>query len=171
VPLGVYGGICASDEESRACLLEAAKKESLARGVDYLELRHRSTPIDQGFHHNSLYSTFTASLDSNLEANLKRLPRDTRYMIRKGEKAGLRVEHGAEQLDAFYRLFAHSMHRHGTPVFSRDLFANLEAEFGSAMDVLMVYAGSEPVSGVVSFFFRDTVCPYYAGAGPNATKT
>ena len=171
VPLGVYGGICASDEESRTLLLEAAKQESVARGIDYLELRHRSTPIDEGFHHNTLYSTFTVSLDSNLEANLKRLPRDTRYMIRKGEKAGLRVERGANHLDAFYQLFAQSMHRHGTPVFSRDLFTNLQTEFGPAMDVMMVYFGSEPVSGVVSFFFRDTIYPYYAGAGPSATKT
>jgi FemAB-related protein (PEP-CTERM system-associated) len=171
VPLGVYGGICASDDASRNRLLEAVKQESVARSIDYLELRHRRGSIDEGFHHNSLYSTFTVPLDSNQEANLKRLPRDTRYMIRKGEKAGLRVEHGAGQLGAFYRLFAQSMHRHGTPVFSRTLFMNLQAEFGSAVDVMMVYSGSEPVSGVVSFLFRDTILPYYAGAGPNATKT
>ena len=171
VPLGVYGGICAADDESRARLLEAVKNESVTRGIDYLELRHRKAPIDRDFHHNSLYSTFTAALGPDLDANLKRLPRDTRYMIRKGEKAGLRVERGADHLDAFYRLFAQSMHRHGTPVFSRALFTNLQAEFASAMDVMMVYSGSEPVSGVVSFLFRDTILPYYAGAGPNATKT
>jgi len=171
VPLGVYAGICASSEESKSRLTEAVKNESLTRGVDYLELRHRNGGIDQGFHHNSLYTTFTTSLDANVEANLKRLPRDTRYMIRKGEKAGLRVERGSNQMDAFYRLFTQSMHRHGTPVFPRSLFANLQAEFGSAMDVMMVYSGSEAVSGVVSFFFRDTVLPFYAGAGPDATKT
>ena len=171
VPLGVYAGICADDEESRRQLLDAVKKQSVARGIDFLELRHRKSSIDEGFHHNTLYSTFTTTLSPDLEANLKRLPRDTRYMIRKGEKAGLRVERGAGQLDAFYRLFTQSMHRHGTPVFPRALFTNLLAEFGSAMDVMMVYSGSEAVSGVVSFFFRDTVLPYYAGAGPNATKT
>jgi FemAB-related protein (PEP-CTERM system-associated) len=171
VPLGVYGGICAIDDQSRARLLDAMKEESIQRGIDYLELRNRRAPIDEGFHHNSLYSTFTTSLGPDLDANLKRLPRDTRYMIRKGEKAGLRIEHGANQLDAFYCLFTQSMHRHGTPVFPRSLFANLQQEFGSAMDIMMVYSGSEAVSGVVSFLFRDTILPYYAGAGPNATKT
>lgn len=170
VPLGVYGGICASDDDSRNLLLQALKSEAVSRGVDYLELRNRKGPIDSGFHHNSLYSTFTTPLSPDHDANLKRLPRDTRYMIRKAEKTGLRCERGSDQLASFYRLFTQSMHRHGTPVFPKALFANLLQEFASSMDVLMVYSGSQPVSGVISFFFRDTVLPYYAGAGPDATR-
>lgn len=169
-PLGVYGGICAVDEESREMLLEAAKQESVARGVDFLELRHRRGKIDDGFHRNSLYSTFTCALSPDLDANLKRLPRDTRYMIRKAEKAGLRVERGAHLKDEFYRLFAQSMHRLGTPVQPRALFENLQNEFGSSMEFMTVYFGSKAVSGVVSFFSRDTVYPYYAGAGLEAPK-
>lgn len=171
VPLGVYGGICASDQQSRNCLLEAVKDESVALGVDYLELRNRKGEIDPGFHRNSLYATFTTPLSADHDSNLKRLPRDTRYMIRKGEKVGLRCERGSGQLDAFYRLFTQSMHRHGTPVFPRAMFENLQNEFASSMDVMMVYSGSGAVSGVVSFLFRDTIFPYYAGAGPDATKT
>src|SRR5579885_3857225 len=33
-PLAVYGGICASDEPSRKCLLEAVKREARRRSVD-----------------------------------------------------------------------------------------------------------------------------------------
>ncbi len=171
VPLGVYGGICAADEESRERLLEAVKRESVERGVDYLELRNRRGKIDAGFHHNSLYTTFTSPLGADVDANLKRLPRDTRYMIRKAEKAGLRTERGLHQKDIFYSLFAQSMHRLGTPVFPRSLFENLQDEFGSAMEMMTVYSGSKAISGVVSFFFRDTILPYYAGAGPDAPKT
>jgi FemAB-related protein (PEP-CTERM system-associated) len=170
VPLGVYGGVCAADEASRERLIETVTQESAARGVDYLELRNRRGKIDPGFHHNSLYTSFTSPLSPDLDASLKRLPRDTRYMIRKGEKAGLRVERGPGQMDAFYRLFSQSMHRHGTPVFPRSLFTSVQEEFGNSADVMMVYSGSEAVSGVVSFFFRDTVFPYYAGAGPDATR-
>lgn len=151
-PLGVYGGICAADEESRERLLDAAKQESVARGVDFLELRNRHSKIDDGFHHNSLYSTFTCSLTPDLDANLKRLPRDTRYMIRKAEKAELRVERGAHLKDEFYNLFAQSMHRLGTPVQPRSLFENLQHEFGSAMEFITVYSGSKAVSGVITFF-------------------
>jgi FemAB-related protein (PEP-CTERM system-associated) len=170
VPLGVYGGICAADEESREKLLETAKAESISRRVDFLELRNRRSRLDADFHHNSLYSTFTSSLSPDLDANLKRLPRDTRYMIRKAEKAGLRTERGSHLKDVFYGLFSHSMHRLGTPVLPRALFANLQEEFGSSMELMTVHSGSKAVSGVVSFFFRDTVFPYYAGAGPDAPK-
>lgn len=170
VPLGVYGGICASDAESRERLLETVKQECVERGVDYLELRHRKRGIDAGFHPNTLYTTFTTSLNADVDANLKRLPRDTRYMIRKAEKAGLRSERGLHLKDTFYNLFAQSMHRHGTPVFPRALFENLAQEFGNALEFMMVYSGSSPVAAVLSFFFRDTVLPYYAGAGPEAPK-
>lgn len=170
VPLGVYGGMCASDAESRARLLETIQQESVEHGVDYLELRHRKSGIDAGFHPNTLYTTFTTSLSADVEANLKRLPKDTRYMIRKAEKAGLRSERGVHLKDVFYNLFAQSMHRHGTPVFPRALFENLVREFGNELEFMAVYSGSMPVTAVLSFFFRDTILPYYAGAGPEAPK-
>lgn len=170
VPLGVYGGICATDEESRGKLLEAAKQECALRSVDYLELRNRRSKIDTNFHPNALYSTFSCALSADIDASLKRLPRDTRYMIRKAAKAGLRTERGFHLTDTFYRLFAQSMHRLGTPVQPRRLFNNLQEEFGSAMELMVVYSGSNAVSAVASFLFRDTILPYYAGAGPEAPK-
>lgn len=170
VPLGVYGGICAADEETRELLLETVKQECIARGVGYLELRNRKSKIDAGFHANTLYTTFTAALSADPDANLKRLPRDTRYMIRKGEKAGLRTERGAHLKGVFYRLFAESMHRLGTPVFPAALFDNLQKEFGKEMEFMAVYSGSQPVAAVLSFFFRDTILPYYAGAGAEAPR-
>jgi FemAB-related protein (PEP-CTERM system-associated) len=91
-------------------------------------------------------------------------------MIRKAEKAGLRTERGIHLTDTFYRLFAQSMHRLGTPVQPRRLFNNLQEEFGSAMELMVVYSGSNAVSAVASFLFRDTILPYYAGAGPEAPK-
>src|SRR5712692_3021739 len=73
-----------------------------------------------------------------------------------------------DQLDQFYRLFALSMRRLGTPVFPRALFKNLAQEFPEQTELSLVYAGSQPVAGVFSFFFRDTILPYYAGAAPEA---
>ena len=170
VPLGVYGGICTSDDESRLHLLKAIKQECLERGVDYLELRHRKSGIDSGFHPNTLYTAFTTALSADVDANLKRLPRDTRYMIRKAEKAGLHSERGTHLKNVFYNLFAQSMHRHGTPVFPRALFENLVQEFCAELEFMAVYSGSRPVAAVLSFFFRDTILPYYAGAAPEAPK-
>lgn len=168
VPFGVYGGICAADEESRAKLLSHIKQVAIQEQVDYLELHERKTELFPEFHLNSLYSTFTTTLSADHDANLKKLPRDTRYMIRKGEKAGLHVQHGSGQLDDFYSLVCLSLHRLGTPVFAKALFRNLIEEFGANTHLMLVYSGSQPVSGVLSFYFRDAVLPYYAGANASA---
>ncbi|MFZ0735609.1 MAG: FemAB family XrtA/PEP-CTERM system-associated protein [Candidatus Acidiferrales bacterium] len=170
VPFGVYGGICAEDAETRQALIDRSKEIAIQEKADFLELRARKSEPLVGFHPNSLYVTFTSELSMNHEANLKKLPRDTRYMIRKAEKAGLSVRHGMEQLPEFYALFAASMQRHGTPVFPLCWFENLHAQFGDKMDLLMIRNGEQPVAGVISFFFRETVLPYYAGAGPDAPR-
>jgi FemAB-related protein (PEP-CTERM system-associated) len=170
VPLGVYGGICTEDDEAESLLLEKAKDLAKTLRVDYLELRHRSRGVHGGFHRNPLYSTFTTILHSDPEVNLKRLPRDTRYMIRKAVKAGLEGRHGVEQFDAFYDLFAQSMHRLGTPVFGKRWFMALLHEFSAFTDLYMVYSGKEPVTGVLSFRFRDILLPFYAGASDAAPR-
>jgi FemAB-related protein (PEP-CTERM system-associated) len=168
VPFGVYGGVCAVDDESRGALLAHVKRLADVKQVDHLELHQADGELFPGFHLNTLYSTFTTTLSPDPESNLKKLPRDTRYMIRKGEKAGLRVKQGQEQLPAFYELYSQSVQRLGTPVFPCALFENLIREFGSRVDLMIVYSDSKPVSGVLSFFHRDTILPYYAGANSMA---
>jgi FemAB-related protein (PEP-CTERM system-associated) len=170
LPLCAYGGIIAEDSESEQALLDHAKQIARSAPVDYLELRNRDGGLLRGFHSNELYVTFNTSLFPDPQANLKRLPKDTRYMIRKAEKGGLRVERGAEQMEVFYDLFAQSMKRLGTPVFPIALFRNLVEEFPKHTQLMLVYNGSEAVAGVLSFFFRDTILPYYAGATDEATR-
>jgi len=167
-PLASYGGICAEDPEAEKALLEFLKRQAQEQQVDYLELRNPTGGTLPGFIRNPRYSSFSMVLSKDPEAVLKGLPKDIRYMIRKAEKADLRVRRGPELLDDFYRLFAINMRRLGTPVFPRALFVNLLEEFGRQIDVLVVYAGSEPVASAVSFLFRDTMHPYYIGGLPVA---
>ena len=171
VPLAAYGGILAEVAVSEQALLEHSKSMARSAPVDYLELRHRDGGLFDEFHANQLYVTFHTQLFPEPEANLQRLPKDTRYMIRKAEKAGLRVQHGTDQMDVFYDLFAQSVRRLGTPVFSSALFRNLVDEFPKHTQLLLVYKGSEAVTGVLSFVFRDTILPYYAGASAEASRS
>jgi FemAB-related protein (PEP-CTERM system-associated) len=170
LPMAVYGGIVAADGNSGENLRSHLMSMATRQNVEHLELRQRDGGIAEGFHHNPLYVTFGKELLADHDANMKDLPRDTRYMVRKGAKNGLTARHGVEQLDAFYQLFGVSMHRHGTPVFPKAMLKNFIAEFGDHVDLMMVYAGEEPVSGVFSFIHGNAILPYYAGAGPTATK-
>jgi FemAB-related protein (PEP-CTERM system-associated) len=169
VPFGVYGGVCAADAESEQALLDHLKGLAVSQDVDFLELRNRNRATAPGFHPNRRYATFHSPLFEDPALNLKRLPKDTRYMIRKSQKAGLRAQEGLkQQLDAFYRLFAWNFWNLGTPVFPRDLLENLVQEFPGRVHLLLVYSGAQPVSGVFSLLFRDTILPYYAGTSPEA---
>jgi FemAB-related protein (PEP-CTERM system-associated) len=170
IPLAAYGGICAQDEETEQTLLGHVKQMAVAEQVDYLELRHRDGGLLEDFDANPLYVAFNTPLSPDPEANRKCLPKDTRYMIRKGEKGGLRVQTGFDQIRSFYSLFAQSMQRLGTPVFPSKLFRNLVEEFPDRAQLMLVYHGSEPVTGVLSFSFRDTILPYYAGASQDAPR-
>jgi FemAB-related protein (PEP-CTERM system-associated) len=110
-----------------------------------------------------LYATFRRDIAPDAEANLQAIPRKQRAMVRKGIKHGLASEIDRSS-DRFFALYADNMHRHGTPPLPARYFERLAATFGDACEVLTVVdAGGKPVSGVMSFYFRDTVLPYYAG--------
>ena len=71
-------------------------------------------------------------------------------------------------VDEFYHLYATSVRNLGTPVFSKKYFALLSEIFGGACNVLTISHDNKPVSSVLSFYFRDTVMPYYTGSLPKA---
>jgi len=169
-PFADYGGVCAEDEESADALTMRAVETGATAKADFLELRHRMGKPRPKFYVKDLYVSFATDLASDPEAQLKRLPRDTRYMIRKGEKAGLEFRLGLQQLPEFYHLFTLNWRRLGTPVFSRQWLETLVYEFGDSAVLIMAHANGRPVAGVLSFLFRNTVYPHYSGAAPDANS-
>jgi FemAB-related protein (PEP-CTERM system-associated) len=162
-PLAVYGGICADDPEAGLALLDHARGLADRMGVRYLEFRHLDTFGQMPT--KDLYVTFRKEIYSDPEKNLASIPRKQRRMIRQGEKYGLTAQIGGEELlKDFYRIYSHSVRNLGTPVFPRRLFENLAAQFGSACRILGVFHEGRMVAGVLTFFFRQEVLPYYGGA-------
>jgi FemAB-related protein (PEP-CTERM system-associated) len=168
-PNAVYGGAVAADDQAHQALIAAARALAACLRVDYLELRDAGVngggPADAGFHRRDLYVTFERPLMADEDELIKSFPRDVRRMIRQGEKNGLRAEFGREELlDEFYEVYAASVRRLGTPVFPKTLFANFLREFPAASDILLIRQKGQVAAGVLSFYFRDTVMPYYGGA-------
>jgi FemAB-related protein (PEP-CTERM system-associated) len=166
-PNAVYGGVVADDAESRRALVDAAKKLASDLRVDYLELRDscEGGEADAELLRKDLYYTFEHPITTDEEALMKTFPRDLRTMIRKGVKNSLTSEVGREELLAeFYEVYATSVHHLGTPVFPQRLFAEMLREFPDSSDILLVRQGGRVAGGVLSFYFRDTVMPYYGGA-------
>jgi FemAB-related protein (PEP-CTERM system-associated) len=164
LPFAVYGGVCAEDAESEKALVERLEQLAIEQRVEHLELRDRGGELLPGYHANSRHATFTIPLIADTDALYKSFPKDIRYMIRKGEKAGLVTHRGFDQLDPFYRLMTINLRRLGTPAFPKYLFENLIREYPNQVDLTVVYSNDKPVAGGMSFFFREWMQPYYVGS-------
>jgi len=167
LPFAVYGGVAADTPDAATALENEAQALARRLGVDHLELRnvaarHPDWPTQD------LYVTFRREILADAEANLLAIPRKQRAMVRKGIKNGLRSEIDAAP-DRFFALYADNVRRHGTPALPRQYFEALQHVFGADCEALTVVdANGQPVSSVLSFYFRDEVLPYYAGDAVSA---
>jgi FemAB-related protein (PEP-CTERM system-associated) len=163
-PFADYGGICATGADAAAALRNAACRMAVDEGVGYLELRESRNEFEDGFLTKSLYVSFAQELDRDPEKVLRGFPKDTRYMIRKGQKNGLRAVTDNSQIDALYQIYSQSVRNLGTPVFSKRFFNTLMAEFGEAAEITVVWHEERALAAVLSFRFRDAVLPHYGGS-------
>lgn len=163
VPFAEKGGALADDHGAKRALLETAASYALSWQLDYVELRNEE-PFDS-LPAKERYVTFRKKMDSDPEKNLNAIPRKSRRMVRVGIKAGLYSRTGRHLLPAFYSLLATNFHRLGTPVFSYRYFRILLDTFGTASEIRIIYTREAvPIAGVLSFFYKDVVMPYYAGS-------
>ena len=167
LPHTVYGGVVADSAEVADALEAEAQKIAQALGAEHLELRnterrHTDWPLQD------LYVTFRKEILPEEEANMLAIPRKQRAMVRKGIKNNLRSEIDPK-VDRFFALFASNVHRHGTPAMPKRWFQMLQEVFGDDCEVLtVVTAEGQPLSSVLSFYFRDEVLAYYAGDDESA---
>lgn len=165
----VYGGPVAADEAAREALDRAAVELAESLGVDYLEYRLRR-PLHSDWACNaSLYATFRKALDADPEKNLLAIPRKQRAMVRKGIKLGLKSDID-RTIDRFFPIYSESVRNLGTPVKPRRYYRSLLEVFADDCEVLTVAHEGQPISSVISFYFRDEVHLYHGGGLPIARQ-
>ncbi len=167
-PFCVVGGALA-DDDGVACRREdAAADIADERGVDYIELRNHARRRPDWTTRCGYYS-FRRAISSDPEANLKAIPKRQRAVVRKGLAAGL--ETGIDRdTERFYRLYAEGARNHGTPAYPRRHFSTLQRAFGERCEVRIVEKDGAAVCGMMTFYFRDEVLPYYVGARAGARR-
>jgi FemAB-related protein (PEP-CTERM system-associated) len=163
VPYGVYGGICGRSETARQRLLDHATGLARRLRAGYVELRHRAGQ-ELDLPTKSLYVNFSRPISGSDEENLAAIPRKQRRMTRQGLKHGLRAEFGMQHLDAFYDVYAHSVHMLGSPVFPRRLFTAIAQEFQKECELLTIWKDERVVAGVLTLLYEDQALPFYGGA-------
>ncbi|MBS0446966.1 MAG: FemAB family PEP-CTERM system-associated protein [Proteobacteria bacterium] len=162
LPFAVYGGVAASDPDAAAALEDEAQRIAQRLGTEHLELRHIAARHTD-WPTQDLYVTFRKEILPDEEANMLAIPRKQRAMVRKGIKNGLTSAVDSD-VERFFALYADNVHRHGTPAMPKRYFQALLETFGPDAEVMTVCGpDGRPLSGVLSFYFRDEVLPYYAG--------
>ncbi|WP_019140778.1 FemAB family XrtA/PEP-CTERM system-associated protein [Noviherbaspirillum massiliense] len=168
LPFCVYGGIAAATDAAREALHKAAEKLAAELEVGHLEYRNRSQ-AQPGWITRDLYVTFRKQIHADEERNMQAIPRKQRAMVRKGMRAGLQSATDAD-IGRFFHAYASSVHRLGTPVFSKKYFRTLKEVFGEDCEILTITKDGRAVSSVLSFYFRNEVLPYYGGGTEEARE-
>ncbi len=161
-----YGGGLAEDDDILKLLMERAIQIASSEGLDYFEVRNLYGE-DKGLVTKDLYYTFRREIYKDLEDNLKAIPRKSRRMVRVArDKYKLTCKVGGfDLLDEFYNIYARSVHNLGSPVYPKKLFKNLLQDFDKDCKIFMVYSSDKrPLAGVMTFFYKDEVLPYYGGS-------
>lgn len=168
LPFCVYGGIAAVSEPARQALDLAAQELASRLQADHLEYRNLR-PLHPEWPTKDLYVTFRKAIDTEVEQNMLNIPRKQRAMVRKGIKAGL--ESVIDQdTGRFFSAYSASVHRLGTPVFSKKYFHLLKETFADDCELMTIVKEGRTISSVMSFYFRDEVLPYYGGGTSEARE-
>jgi FemAB-related protein (PEP-CTERM system-associated) len=139
-----YGGVLADDERVAGRLIEQAVHLADELGVRYLELRHEGA-----LEHPALTHRLSSKVHMRLALPAAAgelwdgLAAKVRNQVRKGQKSGLTVVWGGEELlPEFYTVFSHNMRDLGTPVYGRKLFRSIIRQFNERAEFCVVRSGT-----------------------------
>jgi FemAB-related protein (PEP-CTERM system-associated) len=144
-------GVLADDDRTARLLVDEAVRLADRLHVRHLELRHEAAlehPALQGRNDSKVHMRlplpdFPGPLWESLSAKV-------RNQVRKGEKSGLTVVWGGQQLLAeFYAVFSRNMRDLGTPAYGRRFFRTVLQEFPGDAELCVVRAGRQPVAAAL----------------------
>jgi serine/alanine adding enzyme len=152
MPFLNYGGPLGSPA---ACTALARRAAELAResGADLMELRTRhAVTSDLRVAQRKVMALL--SLPGEADALWRGFPSKLRSQIRRPQKEGLEARFGADQVGAFYGVFARHMRDLGTPVLPRAFFDAIAAAFPDQVRFGVVYRGEEPCAAGCGFLWQ-----------------
>lgn len=142
-----YGGVLADDATVAGRLIGRAVELANQLGVRHLELRH-----EQPVEHPALTARLTSKVHMRLALPSTpgqlwdRLLSKVRGHVRKGQKSGVTVAWGREDLlPEFYDVFSENMRDLGTPVYGRRLFRAILQHFPDRTELCVARAEGKPV--------------------------
>ena len=153
LPFLNYGGLLCRNEEAATLLLDQAEKLRRSCGATHVELRHIARKCEN-LPTRQHKVTMILELLGRAEDQWKAFDPKLRNQIRKAQKSGLEFKRGHRDLiDEFYGVFARNMRDLGTPVYSKQFFANVLDAFPRSTAIFTVlHEGRTIAAGLGSWF-------------------
>jgi FemAB-related protein (PEP-CTERM system-associated) len=165
IPIGVYAGALSNEDAIEKMLIDKAIELTKELDCDYLEIRN----LNKGYPDmpsKDLYVTFIRELPAKPQNCLGLLPRKARAAVREAIDKGLSYDVGIQYLDECYKIYAINQRYLGTPVVAKKWFSALVEMFKDKTNILVVKSGQRCIASVLTFFYKDTVLPFYGGCIP-----
>ena len=165
IPIGVCAGALADNEPVRKALIDKAIALTRELGCGYLELRNmEKTGLELPA--KTLYASFIKGLPADSCECLAQMPRKARAAARHAIDNGLVFDAGPKYIDDCYDIYAISQRHLGSPVVSRKWFKKLFSVFNDKTNIFIVKFNGKILAAVLTFFYKDTVLPFYGGCDP-----
>jgi FemAB-related protein (PEP-CTERM system-associated) len=146
-----YGGVTSDDDQTARLLIDRAIELADQLDVRYLQLRS-----EQAVDHPRLTTkasvkvNVTRALPSTADALWSGLSTKVRNQVRKGQKSGIQVVWGGEELlPEFYAIFSQNMRDLGTPVYGRGLFRTVLRQFPAGAEFCVARLERKPVAAAL----------------------
>jgi CelD/BcsL family acetyltransferase involved in cellulose biosynthesis len=169
LPFSDYCEPLVQEKEDLQVFISALEEESGRGYWRYVEIRPRqavetASPL---CHEIAEYTFHQLDLEPSLDVLFRNLHKDsTQRKILRAKREGLTYEEGPAEssLDTFYQLLTITRRRHQVPPQPRTWFRNLIASFGSGLQIRIAYKGRQPVAGMLTLRYKDTLYYKYGGS-------
>ena len=148
LPYVNFGGPLADDPAHERALLQEALALADRLNVRYLEIRDER-PLENPMltAHPGIKVHMRLPLPSNADVLWENLDPKVRNQVRKGQKSGLSLAWGMEDLLAdFHAVFSENMRDLGTPVYGQELFRAILRQFPDRAELGVARLGAKPVA-------------------------
>jgi FemAB-related protein (PEP-CTERM system-associated) len=150
LPFFTYGGILANDPGTAGALAQRAGELARARRASHVELRHSGHVAGVALPERRDKVSMVLALPDSAAELSKRLGSKLRSQIKRAGRDQPEVVWGHKDLvGEFYAIFAETMHRLGTPVYSRRFFERVCDALGERVACLVLRIAGKPEAAAV----------------------